>query len=206
MTASALHRTHGHPRSAAVSSPRTRTNRTGCRQRGPSRARSAESSTTTTRPTCTRGRGVDAPHEDYDPTTVAARRSRSTICRRRLPRPLLQLLRGVVPKQSAMSVSTTHYRPRQDSSMRTCSASCAEPRGRHTVGGHTASGYADRHHSTLWNALKGGRSERRDHQHRFSAAKCGSSVCIPVPSGALQELVEGGDPAGRAGPLTEAPP
>ena len=32
---------------------------------------------------------------------------------------------GIAEKQLAISVSTTHRRPRQDSSMRTCSASCA---------------------------------------------------------------------------------
>ena len=37
---------------------------------------------------------------------------------------------GIAVKQSAMSVSTTHRRPRQASSMTTCRASCGDRRGR----------------------------------------------------------------------------
>jgi hypothetical protein len=37
---------------------------------------------------------------------------------------------GIASKQLAMSVSTTHRRPRQDSSMSTCRASCAARLGR----------------------------------------------------------------------------
>jgi hypothetical protein len=37
---------------------------------------------------------------------------------------------GIEPKQSATSVSTTHWFPRNDSSRSTCSPSCAERLGR----------------------------------------------------------------------------